>query len=264
MEPTGTTPSTHILKTAIGVLPNGVDLTDSVENEHFCLRLMAAFGLPVARTWIATFADTHALVSERFDRLFAHDGRLIRLPQEDCCQALCVPPARKYQNAGGPGIVEICELLQGSDEPVRDQASFFKANVLFWLIGAMYGHAKNYSIALMPGGRFIMTPLYDVLTVQPSLHVGRLQFEDMKLAMCVGRSGRYRVSEIRGRHFAETGLTVALSRRQIEQVFCEIHSDADKAFETALAEMPQGFPMALFEAVRHGFEQRVRRLVPNT
>ena len=115
IEPTGTTPTTHILKPAIGTLPNGMDLTDSVENEHFCLRLMAAFGLPVARTEIATFADTKALVIERFDRLRARDGRLIRLPQEDCCQALSVPPTRKYQSEGGPGIVEICGLLQGSD-----------------------------------------------------------------------------------------------------------------------------------------------------
>ena len=264
IEPTGTTPTTHILKPAVGVLPDGIDLRDSVENEHFCLRLLAAFGLPVARTEIVTFADTNALVSERFDRLFARDGRLIRLPQEDCCQALSVPPTRKYQNAGGPGIVEICELLQGSDEPVRDRANFFKTNVLFWLIGAPYGHAKNFSIALMPGGRFTMTPLYDVLTVQSSLDAGRLQFEDMKLAMRADKSGRYRVSEIRGRHFAETGLAAAFSREQIAQVFCEIQSDADRAFETALAEMPPGFPMALFEAVKHGFEQRIERLVTNT
>lgn len=109
MEPTGTTPTTHILKPAIGVLPNGMDLTDSIENEHFCLRLMAAFGLPVARTEIATFADTCAPVIVRFDRLHVRDGRLIRLPQEDCCQAFSVPSTHKYQNEGGPGIVEICD-----------------------------------------------------------------------------------------------------------------------------------------------------------
>ncbi len=81
--PTGSTPTTHILKPAIGTLPNGMALTDSIENDHFCLRLMAAFGLPVARTEIARFAETKVLVIERFDRLRARDGRLIRLPQED-------------------------------------------------------------------------------------------------------------------------------------------------------------------------------------
>lgn len=262
VEPTGTTPTTHILKPAIGTLPNGMDLTDSVENEHFCLRLMAAFGLPVARTEITTFAGTKALVIERFDRLRARDGRLIRLPQEDCCQALSVPPTRKYQSEGGPGIVEICGLLQGSDEPRRDRANFLKATILFWLIGATDGHAKNFSIALMPGGRFVMTPLYDVLTVQPSLDAGQLQIKDMKLAMRAGKSRHYKVSEIQGRHFVETGLAAGFSREQVAHIFTDIHTKAEQAFATALADMPVSFPEALFASVKQGFEQRILRLRP--
>ena len=261
VEPTGTTPTTHILKPAIGTLPNGMDLTDSVENEHFCLRLMAAFGLPVARTEITTFAGTKALVIERFDRLRARDGRLIRLPQEDCCQALSVPPTRKYQSEGGPGIVEICGLLQGSDEPQRDRANFLKATILFWLIGATDGHAKNFSIALMPGGRFVMTPLYDVLTVQPSLDAGQLQIKDMKLAMRAGKSRHYKVSEIQGRHFVETGLAAGFSREQVANIFTEIHTRAEQAFATALADMPAGFPGVLFDSVKRGFDQRLPRLL---
>lgn len=261
IEPTGTTPTTHILKPAIGTLPNGMDLTHSIENEHFCLRLMEAFGLPVARTEIASFADTKVLVIERFDRLRARDRRLIRLPQEDCCQALSVPPTRKYQNEGGPGIVEICDLLQGSDAPLRDRANFFKANVLFWLIGATDGHAKNFSIALMPGGRFTMTPLYDVLTVQPSLDAGQLQLKDMKLAMRAGKSRHYKVSEIQGRHFVETGLAAGFSREQVARIFQEIEEGSEEAFAKAFAAMPKEFPTALFESVKRGFDQRVARLV---
>ena len=258
--PTGSTPTTHILKPAIGQLPNGMDLSDSVENEHFCLRLMAGFGLPAARTEIAEFAGVKALVVERFDRLHTRDGRLIRLPQEDCCQALAVPPTRKYQNEGGPGIAEICALLQGSDAPLRDRAGFLKANVLFWLIGATDGHAKNFSIALMPGGRFTLTPLYDVLSLQPQLEAGQLQDKDMKLAMRAGRGRHYRVSEIQGRHFTETALEAGFSRRQIAQVFDEIADMAVPAFETALAAMPPGFPADLSAAIRRGFDQRLPRL----
>ena len=261
VEPTGTTPTTHILKPAIGTLPNGMDLSDSIENEHFCLRLMAAFGLPVARTEITTFAGIQALVIERFDRLRARDGRLIRLPQEDCCQALSVPPTRKYQSEGGPGIVEICGLLQGSDEPQRDRANFLKATILFWLIGATDGHAKNFSIALMPGGRFNMTPLYDVLTVQPSLDTGQIQNKDMKLAMRAGKSRHYRVSEIQGRHFVEAGLAAGFSREQVANIFTDIHTRAEQAFATALADMPAGFPKALFASVKRGFDQRLPRLL---
>jgi len=259
--PLGTTPTTHILKPPIGTLPNGMDLTNSVENEHFCLRLMAAFGLPVAQTEIATFADAKTLVITRFDRLRARDGRLIRLPQEDCCQALSVPPTRKYQNEGGPGIVEICGLLTGSDEPIRDRANFLKANLLFWLIGATDGHAKNFSIALFPGGRFAMTPLYDVLTVQPSLDAGQIQIKNMKLAMRVGKSRHYKVSEILGRHFLETGLAAGFSREQVARIFEDIVSEAEKAFSAAFAEMPIGFPEALFASVKGGFDQRFDRII---
>lgn len=260
--PTGSTPTTHILKPAIGVLPNGMDLSASVENEHLCLRLLAAFGLAVARTEIATFAGTKSLVVERFDRRWARDGRLIRLPQEDCCQALSVPPTRKYQNEGGPGIVEICGLLQGSDEPMRDRADFLKANILFWLIGATDGHAKNFSVALTPGGRFTMTPLYDVLTVQPMLDAKELQIKDMRLAMRVGNSRHYRVSEIFGRHFVETGQAAGFSRDQVARIFDDIRTRLATAFDAAMAEMPTGFPSALFHSVRRGFEQRLPRLAP--
>src|SRR6185312_11152224 len=152
--PEGTTPTTHILKPQIGVLDDGIDLSNSVENEHLCLELMRAFGLPTARSRIVDFGGRRTLVVERFDRLWTRDRRLLRVPQEDCCQALSVPPTMKYENQRGPGIAKIEELLKGSDTPGDDQVRFFKANVLFWLIGATDGHAKNFSIHLLPGGGF--------------------------------------------------------------------------------------------------------------
>lgn len=168
-KPTGTTPTTHILKPQIGKLSNGMDLTHSVENEFLCLKLLKNFGLRTANTEIIAFGSRRALVIERFDRRWTADGRLIRLPQEDCCQALSIPPTRKYQSEGGPGIVEIMDLFRGSDEPTQDRMDFFMSTILFWAIGATDGHGKNFSLSLMPGGRYRMTPLYDVLTLQPSV-----------------------------------------------------------------------------------------------
>ena len=98
-----------------------------------------------------TFGGTKALVIERFDRRWTKDKRLLRLPQEDCCQALSVPPTRKYQSDGGPGMIQILDLLKGSDNPAKDQKTVLKAQMLFWLIGATDGHAKNFSIFLGPG-----------------------------------------------------------------------------------------------------------------
>jgi len=93
--PHGTTATTHILKPQIGKLESGIDLSKSVENEHLCLKLVQAFGIPAADTQIADFAGRRVLVVERFDRRRTRDQRLLRLPQEDCCQALSVPAAPK-------------------------------------------------------------------------------------------------------------------------------------------------------------------------
>ena len=168
-KPHGTTPTTHLFKTTLGKLPNGLGLSNSVENEFYCLKLMAAFGLPVNAVKMLRFGKTQALVIERFDRTWTPDGRLLRIPQEDCCQALSIAPARKYQSEGGPGMVDILTLLKGSDTPAEDQKTFLKAQILFWLMGATDGHAKNFSLFLGPAGRFYLTPIYDVLTAQPSL-----------------------------------------------------------------------------------------------
>ena len=158
-KPAGTTATTHILKPSIGRLPNGIDLTFSVENEFFCLKLLAALGVPAANAEMRNFGDVRTLVVERFDRLWTRDSRLLRKPQEDMCQALSYPPSLKYEAEGGPGLRAILDLLRGSDEPEQDRLLFLKANVVFWLIGATDGHAKNFSVALSPGGRFRLTPL---------------------------------------------------------------------------------------------------------
>ncbi|MGB6488870.1 MAG: HipA domain-containing protein, partial [Steroidobacteraceae bacterium] len=128
--PHGTTATTHILKPQIGRLPDGIDLSNNVENEHLCLELVRALGLPAARSEIKDFTGKRALVIERFDRIWTSDGRLLRIPQEDCCQALSVPPSRKYESHGGPGICDLVELLKGSDVPDEDQKTLFKAQVI--------------------------------------------------------------------------------------------------------------------------------------
>jgi serine/threonine-protein kinase HipA len=140
-KPLATTATTHILKPQIGRLPNGIDLSYSVENEFFCLKLTAALGLPSAAVAIEEFEGHCVLVVERFDRRWTADNRLLRLPQEDCCQALSVPPSSKYESDGGPGIPAILNLLKGSDQPEADQTTFLKAVIAFWLLGATDGHA---------------------------------------------------------------------------------------------------------------------------
>jgi len=260
IEPTGTTPTTHIIKPQIGRLPNGMDLSDSVENEYLCLKLMEAFGLRAANVELAQFGDKKALVVERFDRHWTSDGRLIRLPQEDCCQALSVVPTQKYQNEGGPGISDIMDLLLGSDDPNKDRYDFFKANVLFWLLGATDGHGKNFSVSLLPGGRFRMTPLYDVLTVQPTVDARQIERKYFKLAMNFGNSNHYKVSNIVGRHIVETGVQSGLSRAVVQGLFEELQETSHAIVEATFSRLPNDFPEALLCSVDGALNARLRLL----
>jgi serine/threonine-protein kinase HipA len=255
-KPIGTAATTHILKPQIGRLPNGVDLSNSVENEYLCLKLLDAFGVPAAKAEIADFGKRRTLIVERFDRLWAGDGRLLRLPQEDMCQALSVPPTRKYQTEGGPGIVEIVSLLKGSDMPERDIAAFMRACIIFWLIGATDGHAKNFSIFLGPGGRFRMTPLYDVLSAQPSLDAGQIPRKKFKLAMSVGQSRHYSVHEIMPRHFMQTADAAGIGTRAMRSIFEDLAANAEKQADAAISAIGRGLPEQLIEAIRTAIGRR--------
>lgn len=258
--PTGSTPTTHIFKTPIGHIPNGLDLTQSVENEFLCLKLMCRYGFEVANATIETFDGETALVVERFDRRRLDSGQLIRLPQEDCCQALSYPSTKKYQSDGGPGIEEIMSLLLGSDEPSSDRENFFKAQVLFWLLGATDGHAKNFSLALFPQGRFRMTPLYDILSIQPCVDSGQLRHSEYKMAMRVGSSDKYRVLDIQGRHLIHTGRKCGLSESAINAVFSELKDSTADVLQNITADLPHNFPTELLESVVSGVESRLTRL----
>ncbi len=259
-KPHGTTPTTHILKPQIGTLPNGVDLSNSVENEYYCLKLMAAFGLQVNAAEIKVFGKTKTLVIERFDRQRTDKGRLLRVPQEDCCQALSCPPSRKYQNEGGPGMVNILKLLNAGDTPAEDQKAFLKSQILFWLIGETDGHAKNVSIFLGPGGRFHLTPFYDVLTAQPSLDARQIERKQMKLAMSVGESRHYRIDEIKGRHFIQTveraGLPGSLAVAALE----EVAKAGESAMKKVEKELPSGFPQKIHASVKAALTSRLQSI----
>ena len=148
------------------------------------------------------------------------EKELLRLPQEDCCQALGIPPARKYQSTvicheNGPSAVDILKLLAVSDEPEKDRAGFFKSQMIFWLIDATDGHGKNFSIYLRPGCGFALTPFYDVLSAQPAFDKKQITNNRYKLAMSVGTNRKYRILDISGRHFVETGREAGFGKTQI-------------------------------------------------
>lgn len=258
--PQATTATTHILKPQIGKLGNGIDLSRSVENEYFCMRLIQAFGLPAAEVGIADFDGERVLVIERFDRHWTLDGRLLRLPQEDCCQALGVPSSRKYESDGGPGMGRVLDFLKAGDDPGADREMFVRAQILFWLLGATDGHAKNFSVFLHPGGRFRLTPLYDIMSAQPNLDAGQIQQNKMKLAMAVGRQRHYVIHSILPRHFVQTAVAAGVAEKRVRDLLATFVETLPEALEKHLASLPHGFPAPIADSISNGLRQRSRCL----
>jgi serine/threonine-protein kinase HipA len=217
--PSGRTPTTHILKPPIK------DLNGHAENEHICLLLARAAGLAAANSEIRRFGKEVAIVVERYDRIptvemaraaeaesatsesiawakslrrQAKDQPIQRLHQEDLCQALGIPPTRKYQNEGGPTPAQIADVLrEHSSRPQEDIPAFVDALAFNWLIGGTDAHAKNYSLLHGRDGRVRLAPLYDVSSVLP---YPRMNTPRVKLAMKIG--GEYVLKRVTARHWA--------------------------------------------------------------
>ncbi|AJG21969.1 HipA protein [Cupriavidus basilensis] len=265
MLPHGSTPTTHIFKLPLGMVGNmRADMRTSVENEWLCAQIVAGYGLPVARCDIARFEDQKALIVERFDRRRASDGRwIVRLPQEDLCQATGTPALLKYQADGGPGMTALMNMLAGSEQAEADRRNFFKAQLVFWLLAATDGHAKNFSIALLPRGSYRSTPLYDVLSAHPIIGPGRNQVapQKAKLAMAVrGNENYYLIGQIRRRHWLAQGRQVGLSKESVEALIQELIAATDLVLSTVAASLPAGFPADLAAAILDGVRRQSRKL----
>ncbi len=263
--PEGSTPTTHILKLPLGLVGDmQADFRTSVENEWLCAQIMELFGLPIARTAILQFEDQKVLAVERFDRKFSNDGKWIaRLPQEDMCQAMGCSPLQKYQREGGPGIERIMQLLLGSDAAELDRFNFYKTQLIFWLLTATDGHAKNFSIAILPEGRYRATPLYDVLSAHPIVGTGRNQIQprDAKLAMAVrGSTNYYEVYRIRRRHWSAMAQRVNLGAQTAERIIEELLVQTPQVVQDAYQRIPKGFPQDLADSILQGMLRQLEIL----
>jgi serine/threonine-protein kinase HipA len=256
--PTGATPTTHILKLPIGTSPQGLDLSTSVENEWLCARIVRAFGLAVAACEIARFGEFKVLVVERFDRRLAPGGKWwLRRPQEDFCQATGTPPALKYENDGGPGIEPIMNILLGSAAAEADRETFMRAQVLFWLLAAIDGHAKNFSVFLEAGGRFRLTPLYDILSAYPVLGHGKGKLAEQKIKMAIaarGKNKHYEWRGIRARHWRETAQRCGFPG--MDRILRELVEQTPTVVARIKGTLPKGFSPQIADTVLAGLETK--------
>ena len=264
--PLGATPTTHILKLPLGLVGNmQMDMNASVENEWLCAQILKAFGLPVADCEMVQFEDIKALSVERFDRAWSSTGTwLMRLPQEDMCQALGYPGHQKYEADGGPGMDQILRLLHGSQRAEEDKHNFVKAQFLFWLLGASDGHAKNFSVQLKPGGKYAMAPLYDVLSVYPVVGNGRDQVSPHKVRMAMAvrsKNAHWKMQEILPRHWHALARRHGVAPKGDESPYEQVIGQMQGAIEQVQALLPPGFDAHLFERITTGMSANAMRFM---
>lgn len=264
-KPLGSTPTTHIFKLPIGMVGGKkADFTTSVDNEWLCLRLFKAYGLPTANAEIASFGSQRVLVVERFDRVLSKNGKqLFRLVQEDFCQATGTSPLLKYENEGGPGLKQMFALLQQSQQATTDMRTLMASQLLFWMLSAPDGHAKNFSIQLLAGeGRFKLTPIYDVMSAYPVIGPGPNQWAERKLKMSMallGRNRDYLAHTIQRRHFNSTAKEVGYGANA-EPLMLDFIDRTPTVVEKVRGELPAGFSEEVADKVLGGLLAAARKL----
>jgi serine/threonine-protein kinase HipA len=241
----------------------GIDLSTSIENEWFCAQILREYGVSIARCERAQFGNQNVLVVDRFDRRLASDNRwIVRLPQEDMCQATGTPSAQRYESDGGPGVKTIMDLLLGSDNPEADRQDFFRTQLIFWMLCAIDGHAKNFSVFIDAGGGYRLTPHYDVLSAYPFLGHGanRLPRERARMAMAwLGVNRHYRWHEITRRHIEETARRCGIGET-VQGILSGLIEATPRVTRTVSKQLPQNFPGHVSEPILKGLQDAADRL----
>lgn len=230
--PTGSEPTTHILKTPID------GYQDTVANELVCMQTARRLGMSVARVERRTCEGTDFLLVERFDRVRQSaaaadsEAALVRRHQEDICQALGVPTRMKYQKEGGPSLADCFGLLTtAARRPAVDRLALLRATIFNVLIGNADAHAKNFSLLHLEkahGRNVELSPLYDLLST--------LVYEDLspRYAMKIGSKSVFK--ELRGKHWDTFAESAGLSPAQVRRELREMCKALPAALEATIAE----------------------------
>jgi serine/threonine-protein kinase HipA len=246
--PSGRTPTTHILKPPTG------HFGGHAENEHVCMQLAAALGLAVVSSKVMRFEDQVAIVIERYDRQRNYAG-LVRVHQEDMCQALAILPTAKYENEGGPGARAIADFIRTfSTRPEEDVQRFVDALAFNWLIGGTDAHAKNYAMLIGAEGRARLAPLYDIASILP------YGFDPQKIRSAMKIGGEYRFRDIGPRQWRRLATDLRLDEDRLTAHLGDLaHALPDVLTDVRRAAQAEGIDHPLVERLAGRLTERAKK-----
>ncbi len=219
-------------------------------NEFIVTRLAEECGFKVPRVELKYFEDKLAFISYRYDRTI-EGGKLLRLHQEDMCQALSIPPEKKYETDGGPGIGDVVKLIElHSSFPLLDIREFYRILVFNYIVGNCDSHAKNYSFLYDREGRKRLSPFYDLVSTTIYSGISR------ELSMKIGKKKNIDIV-LKDDFLSSDGV----NGRAMEKVI----SDVVKAFNSSIIKMSEDGEYSpykeMIEKIKDDSAPRIERLM---
>jgi serine/threonine-protein kinase HipA len=244
--PLGNTPSTHIIK------PEPEHFRGLVANEAFCMQLAQRVGLSAAEAKPRIIGETPCIVVTRYDREATAAG-VVRLHQEDFCQALGRPPERKYQQEGGPTVKDGVALLrEWSTTPVLDILGFIDALIFNLLIGNADAHGKNFSM-IYAGGTRRLAPLYDL--------VSTVAWPDLSTRFAMGIGHGKNINDLNPSHFKRMAEECSLGWPMVRERIHDLTSRTLQAIDTIKIPLPES--AAVLSSIADSIKSRCR-IFPKT
>jgi serine/threonine-protein kinase HipA len=245
--PEGLAASTHIIK------PSSLLYGDTALNEYCCSRIAVACKIATAHMTLHNHEGRPVLISRRFDRAVDEDGTVLRLFQEDFCQALSFAPENKYELEGGPSFLRMLGIVRhNASDPVTESLKLLRIFLFNYLIGNCDAHAKNYSLQRSPEGILRLTPAYDL--------VSTTFYKNLSTNVAMGVNNVFRLERISRDDFKRFSESTSLSWQTLVRVAGElarqIHSTAPK-LEVELAAL--GFAQSTRPLTRHLLEEAEKR-----
>ncbi|MDB5859446.1 MAG: HipA N-terminal domain protein [Ramlibacter sp.] len=136
------------------------------------------------------------------------------------------------------------------------------AQIVFWMLAATDGHAKNFSIHLLPQGRYQLTPLYDVMSILPVMGEGPSQISWHKARLAMAVSGKNRhclLKDVQRRHFNAMGPKCGYGR-DVEPLIQTLLQRTPHAVAEVNAKLPTGFPQQVSDKILGGLQAAADRL----
>ncbi len=128
------------------------------------------------------------------------------------------------------------------------------------------GHAKNFSLFIRPGGRYQLTPLYDVISAYPVVGHGPNQISPfkVKLAMAVrSQNAHWKMNDILRRHWVAVGTrhgVVTADGQPVDKLLDDLVARTPEVIHQVKRKLPEAFPMSLAHSILQGLEQASQRL----